>query len=157
MKTWIAGIFILLLPGLAIAAEPRLEGVCALIDKNVNKLLQVNISECMPGKGSKPGSYSFVFVAKLPVSNDEQNRRAWIMTTIGGTGWAMMELPEMKGVNIEDIRLTDPILARRKAFIVLSGADVKRWRKDIASGKLQLLDAYAQVQKSSHEIIVEKK
>jgi hypothetical protein len=146
----------LLAPLLALAKDPPLEGVCARIDKQINTLLNINVSECVPGKGTTPGTYSLLFMAKKPLLGDAQNRRAWLLAVVGGAGWAMAELPEMKGVRISEVVTTDPTLAKSSKVIALSGPSVKQWRQDISSGKVEALAVYAAIEKGAIERVVKR-
>jgi hypothetical protein len=146
----------LLAPLLAFAKDPPLEGVCAKIDKNINTLLGINVSECVPGKGTAPGTYSLLFVAKRPLLGDAQNRRAWFLAVVGGAGWAMAELPEMKSVRVSEVVTTDPTLAKSSKVIAFSGPAVKQWRQDISSGKVEPLAVYTAIEKGATERVVKR-
>jgi hypothetical protein len=142
---------ICLLPALVAAKEPPLEGVCAQIDNKINTLLGAQISQCVPAKGSTPGTYSLLFLAKKPVLSDPQNKRAWLLAIVGGAGWAMTELPEMKGVKVSEVLTTDKSLSVAKKYLSLPGASVKQWRNDLYSGKRKPLDVYAAIEKAAVE------
>ena len=142
-------LFWFILTPIALAAQgPGSGEVCLKIDRLIDEMLGLQISQCSLNLSKRAGKYSFFVVAKKSVLDDPSDRRVWLLAIVGVVGRAMTEtadFPELKGVDIDEVLTFDAGFVKQRRVLVLPAPVTKRIRNDLLRGIIDVDRAYDQI------------
>ena len=123
------------------SVEQRAKDACAKICVKLNAILESKfLAVCFPASDTKGGPPNAFMIFAQDVFKDEKIQRDWIAAVVISSGWAILELPEVRGMDINRIITADLEDLRRSLFTEIPASSVKDVSRQFFSGKIKTLE-----------------